>query len=187
MKTYIEVGAYDGIFQSRSLQFANNKEYQGILIEASPSQYLNCVKNRTNERTFIYNKCLVPFDYPDKFVKFSENTIHPAMNSVLQHKKFTYKKTVEVEASTLQSILDELNINYIDTFYLDVEGYEFEILNGIDFSRTNFREIEIELHYRMLEISELEEIERHTNFLKSYGYKLAKKIVESQPKIIFLR
>ena len=39
-----------------------------------------------------------------------------------------------VPATTLNKILKEYNINKIDFFSLDVEGYELEVLGGLDFN-----------------------------------------------------
>src|SRR5205085_1005428 len=43
--------------------------------------------------------------------------------------------TVEVPARTLSSLLDEAEIAEIDLFSLDVEGYEEEVLRGLDLGR----------------------------------------------------
>ena len=45
------------------------------------------------------------------------------------------KKKVQVQARKLSDILDQNSIDKIDFFSLDVEGYELNVLNGIDFSR----------------------------------------------------
>jgi hypothetical protein len=41
---------------------------------------------------------------------------------------------VEVNAITLTELLIKHNIHKIDFFSLDVEGYEIDVLNGLDFS-----------------------------------------------------
>lgn len=184
-KIYIEVGAHNGVFQSRSLQFADNKNYTGILIEASPQEYQNCLKNRSNERTHIYNKCLVPFGFEDDYILFNTSDHHSAMNSVIAHKNLPYKNQIKVPAIPLQSILDELNITNVDYFFLDVEGYENQVLNGINFSKTTFSNIEIELHHKMLELSIKQEIDMHVRLLSQFGYSLISTNQEVQPKIVF--
>jgi FkbM family methyltransferase len=184
-KIYIEVGAHDGVFQSRSLQFAENKNYNGILVEANPQEYQNCLKNRNNERTYIYNKCLVPFGFEEDDVLFNISNNHSAMNSVISHKIVQYKNQIKVPATPLQSILDELNVASVDHFFLDVEGYENQVLSGINFSKTQFSNIEIELHHKMLEISIEQEIDIHVKFLSQFGYQLINKNNEVQPNIIF--
>ena len=53
---------------------------------------------------------------------------------------------IKVKARTLSSILNELNIQNIDFFSLDVEGYEFNVLKGIDFNKVNIKNILIEIY-----------------------------------------
>jgi hypothetical protein len=64
----------------------------------------------------------------------------------VQNIKSTY--TVAVPARTLSSILDQYTIEHIDFISLDVEGYEADVLKGIDFSRHCPRYMLIEVHYR---------------------------------------
>ena len=54
-------------------------------------------------------------------------------------------KTISVETSTLSKILSDTKIpKIIDLFSLDVEGYEFEVLAGINYKRYKFRYILVE-------------------------------------------
>jgi hypothetical protein len=43
--------------------------------------------------------------------------------------------TITVPAKTLSQILEKQRISHIDLFSLDVEGYEPEVLQGLDFKR----------------------------------------------------
>jgi hypothetical protein len=52
----------------------------------------------------------------------------------------------KVKIRSLQSILDECGISHINLFSLDTEGYELNILKGIDFSRTTFDYLLIEIY-----------------------------------------
>ena len=56
----------------------------------------------------------------------------------------------EVEARTLTSILSEIGINHIDFISLDVEGYELEVLQGLDFNKTNVNYILIETNQKSI-------------------------------------
>jgi hypothetical protein len=51
-----------------------------------------------------------------------------------------------VPARTLESIFNENNINHIDFLSLDAEGYEYEILKGINFNRYRPKHILIEIY-----------------------------------------
>ena len=56
------------------------------------------------------------------------------------------KANQKVFVRSLQSILEECNIQYINFFSLDTEGYELNILKGIDFTKTTFDYMLIEIY-----------------------------------------
>lgn len=184
-KIYIEAGANDGIFQSRTLHLAQNDEYFGILIEPVYEMYLECLKNR-NTNTKIYNCALVDFEYKNQDVPINLHNRFTAMCSIISHPSEEYPNTINVAARTLDSILEENNITHIDSFYLDVEGYEYNVLNGINFNIRHFNTLEIECHYNFLNISAEEEQCRHEKILNQYGYRLVdKNKQEGNIKLIF--
>jgi len=47
--SYIEMGALDGVIYSNSHVYHHAMDWKGLLIEASPKNYKNLVKNRKNE------------------------------------------------------------------------------------------------------------------------------------------
>ena len=52
------------------------------------------------------------------------------------------EKIITIKCKTLEKILDNIKIpKLIDLFSLDVEGYEFEVLNGINFNSVKFKYI----------------------------------------------
>ena len=51
-KTYIEIGACDGIMTSNTLFFEKELNWSGILIEANSYQYVKLKKNRPNNKIF---------------------------------------------------------------------------------------------------------------------------------------
>jgi hypothetical protein len=72
--------------------------------------------------------------------------------------KFGFSKNIfEQSAVTLNSILEKNNApTYIDLLSLDVEGYELEVLKGVDFNKYTF----------MLLVIECREINILENYLK---------------------
>jgi len=179
-KVYIEAGANDGIFQSRTLSL-KDKDF-GILIEPHLETYNKCCENRQNYLCKVYNCALVSFDYNFDTIDLGLHE-HTAMNSIL----YKNLNTVSVKARTLQSILDENNISIVENFFLDTEGYENEILKGIDFNKTKFKNIEIECHASIIGITVEEEINTHITFLNDFGYKLIKILLnDGNPKLILI-
>jgi FkbM family methyltransferase len=185
-KIYIEAGSHDGIFQSRSLQFKGNDEYFGILIEPHFETYQQCILNRTDGFCKIYNAALVSFDFNESEIELGIHSSYTAMNSIVKPSSENYPQTVKVLAKTLQSILDENNISIVEIFYLDVEGYEKNVLEGIDFNKTKFNNIELECHYPFINLTIDEEINMYISFFNKINYKLSEKILgDGLPKLIF--
>jgi FkbM family methyltransferase len=183
-KIYIEAGANDGIFQSRSLHLQNNEAYHGILIEPIPLLYSHCIRHRSN--TSVYNCALVDFDYTESDIPINIHNSFLAMCSILPHTSEVYSTTIKVPARTLDSILEENSISKIDSFYLDVEGYELNVLNGINFNKRLFKMIEVECHYNFLNIPEETEQSNIINLLQKYDYKLIdKNCQEGNTKLVF--
>jgi len=50
-------------------------------------------------------------------------------------KDYEIKKSYKVSQRRLTDVLLERNISYVDFASIDVEGYEFDVLNGIDFNK----------------------------------------------------
>lgn len=172
MKVYIEAGANNGIFQSRSLGHVNDEEYFGILIEALPNVTEQCRRNRETKNCIVINSALVSFDYPDDTVEINLHRRHTAMASVRDLDKNEYPNKIRVKAATLTDILTNLKIDKVDAFYLDVEGYELEVLKGIDFSKISIDKIEVEAHYNIKGINTTrdEAIKTHVDYLAPMGY-----------------
>lgn len=146
MKTYIEAGANDGVFQSCTLPLELAGEWSGILIEPNPDCFDACINNRSTVTNRFYNCALVSSDHKEDYITLYKHAGHSAMSGVIKRDDTDYAEEYKVPCRTLQSILDELNITFVDILYLDVEGFELSVLRGINFFRTLFKKIEVEIH-----------------------------------------
>lgn len=186
MKVYIEAGANDGIFQSRTLKYKDNDEWLGILVEPDPRCYKDLVNNRLNARTTIWTYALVGKDYMDDKVTLNQH-YHSAMNSVdtSNARDEQFASTVEVDAIKLGDILVSLHINVIDELYLDVEGLESIVMSGI-YSDQKIRWAEIELH-RHDKSDHMQERECVVSEACRLGLQLSHIITDQgHPKMIFI-
>ena len=188
-KTYIEIGACDGIMTSNTLFFEKELNWSGILIEANSYQYNRLKKNRPNNKIFttlvsdinkkIEYQCInneavsgVISTFPEGQEDFfKKDNIH-------KYWRNKEKKIELLQPRTMQSILDECEINKIDFFSLDVEGHEYNVLNSIDFSKTIIDVILVEM------IGEDEKKERIRNFLKDKKYIFNKKVGRNEVYIL---
>jgi len=128
---YIEAGAYDGILQSNTKFLEEEYNWKGLLIEPSPKVFLDLEKNRPNN--INVNKCLVAPDYPDKTIKGAFD--NGPMSSVNNIRNLENVELIDVECDTMESILDYYNIPKIDFMTIDTEGYELEVLKGMNLDK----------------------------------------------------
>lgn len=158
---FIELGGLDGITQSNTAFFEFSRNWRGILIEPSESGYQLCIKNRPN--SISVNACCVSNDYNSEFIKGDFNGI--SMASV-DGNRLNSRDLVTVRAATLEKILNEYLVSNgdIDFLSLDTEGYEFNVLKGLNLDKYRPKYILIEIY-----TNDYNDI---TNFLISKNYTL---------------
>jgi FkbM family methyltransferase len=156
---YIECGANDGVDQSNTWHFEKFKNWHGILIEAHPEIFRELKKNR-NKRNILVNKFLVSNNYKSQTVNISNNDLTSKFNTADEGSSLS-------TPITLTEVLKKNNVpKLIDLFSLDVEGYEFEVLEGIDFENYKFK-------YFLIETSNFDKL---NNYLIVKKYKFIDKL-----------
>lgn len=158
---FIELGAYDGIYQSNTAFFEFYRGWKGILIEPSVNAYELCKEQRQNST--VLNYCCVSDDYSDTIITgdFNGNL----MSSVGGERSKSNDLRI-VETITLEKILDSYKDTdtVIDFLSLDTEGYELNILKGLNLSKYRPRYILIEIYN--------DDLQSIHNLLISYNYTL---------------
>ena len=146
---FVEVGAHDGISQSNTL-ILEQCGWKGLLIEASDVLFKKC---RENRKCIIENYALVSSLYDKKFIK-STNSIHEVHNNegiiLMGDDEDGICPTI-----TFAELARNHNIKKVDIFFLDVESYEIEVLNGIDFNEVDITYFVIEVNYTIEEMDKL--------------------------------
>jgi len=143
---FVEAGASDGISQSNTLYFERYKNWTGILIEPIPELAIQCKENRPN--CIVENCALVSSDYSETSVEMRYCRLMSIVKGALEtpeaeeahigrgcEMQGVSSYDLQVPARTLTSILNEYDVTTIDFFSLDVEGYEINVLKGIDFEK----------------------------------------------------
>lgn len=158
---FIELGAFDGVFQSNTL-LLESIGYNGILIEPSVQAFNALIENRSNKNDF-YNLACVSFDYNDTFIKGDFKKKDP-MSSV-DGKRKSNTDIIEVPCNTLSWIVENSKFkdNDIAFLSLDCEGYELNVLKGYSFKKRP--------KYILIEIY-TKDFDEILNFMKSNHYDL---------------
>ncbi len=143
---FIEAGATDGFSESNTYYLERFRNWRGILVEPIPDLYRKCLKERTKSK--VYNYALVPFNYPDSHVEMLYGHLMSVVAGAFQSEEREQNHVakagralgfepykIQVPARTLTSILDEAGVKEIDFFSLDVEGFELQVLKGLDLDR----------------------------------------------------
>jgi FkbM family methyltransferase len=158
---YIECGANDGVNQSNTWYFEKILKWRGILIEPNEKLFKNLKNNRSSKNIFK-NVALVSEDFKNKNeeIYLSENNLESKLTNV---KNPTNQKVV---TETLNNILKEFNVNKINFFSLDVEGYEEEVLRGLNLNI-------FDIDYILIETNNFDKI---NIMLKNSNYTLQEKL-----------
>lgn len=157
---FIEAGANDGYAQSNTYYLEKKLGWRGVLVEAIPELYQKCLRGRPNSRVYScglvsnsYGKSTLTMHYANLMsvaqggLKTQEaQREHIRTGLKIQSIDRTYE--IEVPARTLESILNEYaDLPDIDFLSLDVEGYELEVLRGLNLDRYQPRYILVEARF----------------------------------------
>jgi len=142
---FVDVGCNDPINYSNTFELYK-KGWTGLNIDANP-ELIKKYSVRPND----ISVCEAVSDETKEmlFHEFEQSEVSTLETTVLDEakKKWNYKKSRKVITKTLTEILDEHSIpNAIDFLSVDVEGYDFQVLNSLDFTKYQPKLILIEMH-----------------------------------------
>lgn len=154
---FIEVGANDGFTQSNTYWLEHFRGWRGILVEPDPAVAIECRRNRP--KAFLVNAALVP-DQSIASITISTGNLmgyvtghfsdpnHEQKHRLLakEYQHLSEIREIDVSARTLESVITESCFPRVDFFSLDVEGYETQVLRGMNVARYRPRYIMVEAH-----------------------------------------
>ena len=155
---YIEAGAYDGILQSTTKFLEDEYNWSGMLIEPSPKVFKILENNRPDNINI--NKCLVSSKYKYKTITGSFD--NGPMSSVNNMRNIQDAEIISVPCDTLENILNINFIKHIDFMTIDTEGYEFEVLEGMNLNINRPTYLLIEIY--------LQDKDKIFNYLEQHNY-----------------
>jgi FkbM family methyltransferase len=142
--TFVEAGAYDGYWSSNTYWFERFRDWSGVLVEPVPE--MAEAARRERPRSQVFQCALVAPDCGHARVSLlfggtmslllgeanGDEADHARTGAKMEGRE-TFR--IDVPARTLTAVLDEASITDIDLISLDVEGFEADVLRGLDLRR----------------------------------------------------
>jgi FkbM family methyltransferase len=184
--TFVKIGANDGITNDPcSDLLLAGKNWKGVLVEPVPFCCEQLKKNFIDRSRFIIEQVAIgatagklPFYYVDQSAINSIPSLpewYDQLGSfnrghILKHfgsKIEPFIVESKVETLTLSDIFSRNNIDEIHLLHIDTEGYDFEILKTLDF--TKHRPLMIHIEHKHLSGADKKEMGR---LLRRHGYSI---------------
>lgn len=162
-RTYLEIGAHDGVRESNSRFYDVCLGWSGLLVEPHPDNYAKNTKLRPNAHHLgVAPSCL---GNSTGIVSFSQHTYTSAMV------EGEVGSLLEIHCGPLSYYLDALDIRHIDFWSLDVEGSELALLKTVDFERVHIDVIIVEVENRLTDDPKMkQQVEDVRVLLREKGY-----------------
>ncbi len=163
---FVEAGALDGLFMSNT-KILEDLGWNGLLVEPSGRAVEQCRKNR---KVPVEYCALVSKDFNNEFIDgdfvFDGDSGLGALSSINRHAYQVHSMgkingiSTLVPAHTLDYLFKKHGIKKVDFLSLDVEGYELEVLKGIDFNEVDISFILLEVNFTNYSLEDAEKILR---------------------------
>jgi len=149
---YLEAGAYNGIDHSNSLILQRKLLARGILIEPI-NEYFNLLKKNRPKDLCVKSILSSTKNNSKKFYIIKNGPLSSvSQKNIVNSYKLTlkkilcriFKKTELVSCSTVNKLVKNNNIKKLDLIILDLEGMEYEVLDGINFNKLDIKAVLIE-------------------------------------------
>ncbi len=137
---FIECGAADGLGYSNSRMFEIEANWTGFLLEASPRQYNALLINRPEAATTNLHMGLAEYTGVAQFTDVISAPGGGEGNGSFAHTPEHMRelegyqcvfKNYFIPVVTYKSLVELFGIPYVDLFSLDVEGYELQVIEGM--------------------------------------------------------
>lgn len=157
VKSFIDIGANDGVLFSNTYKFAKNGA-QGLCVEPSPSAFRKLKLNQLlNKGVSCINAAI---SNKSGKVLLQEDGYESTLSRVINKRT---KTSIKIPCYTMLDILSKFpNFRKVDMVSIDVEGHEYEVLDGMPITDFYSKLLIIES-----DKSQIEELNK-LNFFKDY-------------------
>ncbi|MAM27946.1 MAG: hypothetical protein CMC13_02895 [Flavobacteriaceae bacterium] len=142
----VEVGAFDGVHLSNSFAL-EQIGWSSICIEPNPEMFKQLERNRP--ASININNAIVGDKNINEIEFFAEeigvlsgcNYDADDVKKRYENRGLEYKEPdkINVAATTLTTLFKKLNVNTIDVLSIDVEGFEIEVLKGLNLNSVDVK------------------------------------------------
>lgn len=138
--SFLEIGAYDGITNSKTHQLANIG-WEGVYVEPIEEYAGICKKNHSRNNVQVVCAAITDKDQKQTIYKgklastlLEDNKKAISASSSKKGGKFTFT-TEEVKTFSWDSFLQKFSIKVPEILVIDAEGYDYKIIKQIDFNQ----------------------------------------------------
>lgn len=176
--SFLQIGANDGISFDCLYSFVTQNKWKGVVVEPLEDFYKRlCLNYEFYSDVIPLNVAIHPtakefnlYRVDPKYYKFlpdwTQGIASINYDHLVKHNIEEYQIIIKSVLSVhLMDLIDQYNLFDIDYLQIDVEGFDAEIVNMINFSKLKPKLIKFE--YKHLEQSKFKDI---LNLLKNQGY-----------------
>lgn len=182
---FVHCGGSDGVSNDPTYYLEKFKGWTGVITEPLPAPFEMCKKIR--KHSSVFNTASTPFSYGKDTIAFIDcfrmsfvkGSIDDAADWT-RNGEIAQGITAEeivVHAEPIQKTLDRYFADHpkrtIDLMVIDVECYELEVLQGLDFAKNAPRKFLIEARTQ-------EKLDQITAFLAPFGYTLIPDAIDAR-------
>lgn len=182
MKTFVQIGAFDGVSHDNSVEWIERYQLSGLMVEPIACHFA-ALQDNVKELPIILD-CVAVTDYdgtaemvyvPAEFLPGldggldgSSSVLENVKNNIVRVTPENMLEHVDVPCLRFDSLMAKHGITQFDILLTDTEGYDKRILDQVDLDKYGVSLMEIETMW--LSPSEQQEI---TDRLLSMGFRVA--------------
>lgn len=163
-KVFVEAGGSHPQDQNNT-SLLESFGWSGLVVE--PKTDFNTLYTNTRPKTILENYVLVSKNYLNEEIEGDFS--HYMIGGIINNNLSSSWNPTKYYCKTLDSLLSKHNMNEIHFLSLDVEGYENEVIEGIDFDKTF-------IHLIVVEIHNFNGVPTNFDYLSNYGFEKIKSV-----------
>ena len=163
-KIFVEAGGSHPVDQNNTFLLEKNG-WSGLVVE--PKRDFNSIYSSDRPKTILENYVLVSSNYI--YDEIEGDFSHYMIGGIINNNLSTHWNPTKYKCKTLDSLLSKNDINEVHFLSLDVEGYENEVIEGINFKNTF-------IHLIIVEIHNFNGTPTNFDYLNKYGFEKIKSI-----------